>query len=81
MKIEALICSKKFSKVALYRFKSMIKPCMDYCCHVWSGASSGYLELLDKLQTRICRSIGPSVDSLLNLLNSSPKCSQLKSFL
>ena len=23
--------------------------CMEYCCHVWAGAASCYLELLDKL--------------------------------
>ena len=23
---------------------------MEYCCHVWAGAPSCYLELLDKLQ-------------------------------
>ena len=33
---------------------------MEYCCHVWTGASSCYLELLDKLQKRICRTVGPS---------------------
>ena len=34
---------------------------MVYCCHVWAGAPSCYLELLDKLQKRICRTLGPSV--------------------
>ena len=50
-KIEALICSMKFlsPEVALYLYKSTIWPCMEYCCHVWSGAPSCYLELLDKL--------------------------------
>ena len=33
---------------------------MDYCCHVWAGAPSSYLELLDKLQKRVCRTVGPS---------------------
>ena len=42
-------------EVALYLFKSTIRPCMEYCCHVWTGAPSFYLELLDKLQNRICR--------------------------
>ena len=32
-----------------------IRPCMEYCCHVWAGAPSCYLELLDKLQKWICR--------------------------
>ena len=34
---------------------------MEYCCHVWAGASSCYLEMLDKLQKQICRTIGPSL--------------------
>ena len=56
-KIGALIRSMKFlsPEVALYLYKSTIRPCMDYCCHVWDGAPSCYLELLDKLQKRICR--------------------------
>ena len=33
---------------------------MEYCCHVWAGAPSCYLELLDKLQKWICRIVGPS---------------------
>ena len=34
---------------------------MEYCCHVWAGAPSCYLELLDKLQKQICRTVGPSL--------------------
>ena len=35
-KIGALICFMKFlSSVALYLYKSTIRPCMKYCCHVW----------------------------------------------
>ena len=30
---------------------------MEYCCHVWAGAPSCYLEMLEKLQKRICRGI------------------------
>ena len=61
-KIGALIRSMKFlsPEVALYLYKSTIRPYMEYCCHVWAGASSCYLELLDKLQKRTCRIIGPS---------------------
>ena len=46
-KIGALICSIKFlsPEVALYLYKSTIHPCMKYCCHVWAGAPSCYLEL------------------------------------
>ena len=51
-KIGALIHSMKLlsPEVALYLYKSIICPCMEYCCHVWAGAPSCYLELLDKLQ-------------------------------
>ena len=34
---------------------------MVYCCHVWAGAPSCYLDLLDKLQKWICRTVGPSL--------------------
>ena len=56
-----LIRSMKFlsPEVALYLYKSTIQPCMEYCCHLWAGAPSCYLELLDKLQKRICRTVGP----------------------
>ena len=69
-KIGALICSMKFfsSEVALYLCKSTIQPCMQYCCHVWAGAPSCYLELLDKLQKQICRTVGPSVATSLETL-------------
>ena len=66
----ALIHSMKFlsPEVALYLYKSTIRPCMEYCCHVWAGAPSCYLELLDKLQKQICRTVGPSLAASLELL-------------
>ena len=70
-KIGALIRSIKFlsPEVALYLYKSTIRPCMEYCCHViWAGAPSYYWELLDKLQKRICRIVGPSLAASLEPL-------------
>ena len=69
-KIGALIRSMKFCspEVALYLYKSIISACMEYCCHVWAGASSCYLELVDKLQKRICRAVGPSLATSLEPL-------------
>ena len=69
-KIGALIRSMKFlpPEVALYLYKSTIQPFVEYCCHVWAGAPSCYLELLDKLQKRICRTIGPSLAASLEPL-------------
>ena len=81
-KIEALIHSMKFlsPEVALYLYKSTIHPCMEYCCHVWAGAPSCYLELLHKLQKRICRIAGPSLAASLEPL-ALLKRGHLKSFL
>ena len=45
----------------MYLYKSTIWPCIKYCCHVWVGGPSCYLELLDKLQKRFFRSVGPSL--------------------
>ena len=66
-KMGDLICSMKFLslEVTLYFYKSTIRLCMEHCYHVWAGAASCYLELLDKLQKQICRTVGLSLaDSL-----------------
>ena len=67
-KIKALIRFIKFLslEVALYLCKSTICPCMEYCCHIWAGAASCYLEFLDKLQNKHA---GLLVLHLLPLLN------------
>ena len=69
-KIGALIRSMKClsPEVALYLYKSTMRPCMEYCCRVWAGAPSCYLELLDKLQKWICRTVGPSLAASLEPL-------------
>ena len=48
-------------EVALYLCKSTIRPWMEYCCHVWASVPTCYLELLDKLQKQICRTVGSSL--------------------
>ena len=69
-KIGALIRFMKFlsPEVALYLYESTIRPCMEYCCHVWAGAPRCYVELLDKLQKRVCRTVGPSLAASLEPL-------------
>ena len=59
-KIRALIRSMKLlsPEVALYLYKSTIRPWMEYCCHVWAGAPSCYWEL--PVQKQICRTVSPS---------------------
>ena len=78
-KIGALIHSMKFlsPEVALYIYKSTICPCMEYCCHVWVGAPSCYLDLLEKLQKQICRIVGPSLAASLQPL---AHCQNVASF-
>ena len=63
-------------EVALYLYKSNIEPYMKYSCHVWVGASSCYLELLDKLHMQNC---WPFTRCFSWTLGSSWKCSQLRS--
>ena len=41
---------------------------MKYCCYVLAVAPSCYLGLLDKLQKRICRTVGPSLAGFLEPL-------------
>ena len=81
-KIGALIRSVKFlsPEVALYLYKSTIRPCMEYFCHVWAGASSCYLELLDKLQKRICRSVRRSLAASIEPLAHRRNVASLSHF-
>ena len=82
-KIGALIQSMKFlsSEVALYLYKSIIQPCMEYCCHVWvRAAPSCYMELLDKVQKQICRTVGPSLAASLEPLAHHQNVASLSLF-
>ena len=42
--------------------------CMEYFCYVWAGGPSCNLELLDKLQKSICRTVGCSLAASLEPL-------------
>ena len=55
-------------ELALYLYKSVIHQWMEYCFHVWAGAPSCYLELLDELQKRICRTVHSSLATFLESL-------------
>ena len=81
-KIGALICSRKFlsPEVALYLYKSTIEACMEYYCHVWAGAPSCYLKLLDQLQKQIWRTVGPSLAASLEPLVHHPNVASLSLF-
>ena len=81
-KIGVLICSMKlfFPEFAPYLYKSTIRPCMEYCCHVWVGAPSYCLELLDELQKRICRTVGASLATSLEPLDHRQNVASLSLF-
>ena len=61
-------------KVALYLYKSNIRSCMENCCHLWAGAPSCSLDMLDKQQERVCRTL---VFQLVLSIETFAKCSQL----
>ena len=81
-KIGSLINSMKFlsPEVALYLYTSTIRPYMEYCCHVLAGSPSSYLDLLDKLQKRICRIVGPSLAASLEPLAHRRNVTSLRLF-
>ena len=57
-------------EVSLYLYKSTILPCMEYCYHIWAGAPSCYLDLLDISYKKGCARL--LVFHLLLLLNPWP---------
>ena len=67
-------------EVALYLYKSTIHICVECCCHVWADAPSFYLELLDKLQKQICRTVGPSLAASLEPLTHRRNVASLSLF-
>ena len=69
-----------FPEVALYLYKSTICPCIKYCCHVWAGAPSCYLDLLDRLKKRICRIVGSSLAASLEPLAHRQNVASLSLF-
>ena len=67
-------------EVVLYIYKSTMWPCMEYFCHVWAGVPSCYLGLLDKLQKRISRTVGPSLAASLEPLAHCQNVASLSLF-
>ena len=53
---------------------------MKYCCHIWTGALSCYLELLGKLQKQICKTVDPSVATSLEPLAHHQNVASLNLF-
>ena len=47
---------------------------------IWAGAPSCYLELLDKLEKQICRTVGPSLAASLEFLSHCRNVASLSLF-
>ena len=71
MKVGALLRARAYltPESILYLYKSTIRPCMEYCCHIWGGAPSDALNLLDRVQNRVCNAIGENLASKLDSLS------------
>ena len=52
---------------------------LEYCCHVWAGAPSCYMEMLDKLQKTNLQDCWSFTCCFSWTLDSPSKCGQLKS--
>merc|ERR1712215_258105 len=53
----------------LYLYKSQIRPTMEYCCHIWAGASRTSLKSLDGVQKGLRRLVGDELFSTLQPLS------------
>ena len=82
MKVGSLYRVRNFLSPAsiLYIYKSTIRPCMEYCCHLWAGASAECLHLLDRIQNRIINIIGPELASDLQSLSHRRNVASLSLF-
>ena len=57
-KLGFLFRVKRFTPLQRFiLYKAQVRPLMEYCCHVWGGASSSHLSLLDALQAKAIRLI------------------------
>ena len=81
-KVRALILCMKFlsPEVAMDLYNSTIWAFMEYCCHVWTGVPSYYLQLSGKLQKRLCRTVRPSLAASLELLAHRQNVASLSLF-
>ncbi|XP_063828985.1 uncharacterized protein LOC135078316 [Ostrinia nubilalis] len=44
-------------KQRLQLYKAQIRPCMEYCCHLWDGSAKKHLAALDSVERRARRLI------------------------
>ena len=71
MKVGTLYRARSYlsPECILHLYKSLIRPCMEYCCHIWAGAPATVLSLLDRIQRRVSNIIGPKFAANLQSLH------------
>ena len=81
-KIGSLHRAKNFltPESILYLYKSTIRPCLEYCCHIWSGAPITSLNILDKVQRRLYNLLGENLFSKLQPLSHRRDVASLSLF-
>ena len=82
MKVGSLYRARNFlsPESILYLYKATIRPCIEYCCHIWAGASADCLSLLDRIQRRITNIIGPDLSSNFQSLSHRRNVASLSLF-
>ena len=65
----------------LYMYKFIIRPCMEYCSHIWGGAPrSCGLDLLDRVKKRVVSLVGSGFSSDLQAMSHRRDVSSLSLF-
>nr|CAH7733702.1 unnamed protein product [Callosobruchus chinensis] len=63
-------------------YKAQIRPCLEYCSHIWGAAAPTTLSILDVVQRRAIRLIGdPALTCHLQPLSHRPAVGDLSTFL
>ncbi|XP_065662647.1 uncharacterized protein LOC136085284 [Hydra vulgaris] len=61
-------------------YKSQIRPCIEYCCHIWGGSSKDALSLLDKVKKSMVNIVGPALAANLQPLSQRRNVASLSLF-
>jgi hypothetical protein len=61
----------------LYLYKTQIRPILEYCSHLWSRSAASGIALLDRIQKRVCKLIGPQLSLKLEPLSHRRDVSSL----
>ena len=49
-------------------YKATIRPCLEYCCYLWSGAAAHCLYFLNQIQNCLVNLVGSDIYTILHLI-------------